>query len=93
MNAHRAALMSIAMLITGCATDPSSTPYVSMPLPDQPAECRPVPPDCPREPQLPKRDITAADITKDRGAFKQALRCERHKRRTCSARLKALGMK
>jgi hypothetical protein len=92
MNAHRAALLGIAMLIAGCTT-PSATPYVTTPLPEQPAECRPAPPDCPPEPQLPKRDITAADIGKDRSAFKRALRCERHQRRTCSARLKALGMK
>jgi hypothetical protein len=76
------------LLLTGCGpTAPLAPVYVSTPLPDIPAECDAA---CPPEPALPKRDITAGDIAKDRTAFKRAYRCERHKRHTCSARLKTL---
>jgi hypothetical protein len=91
MNAHRIALASTLWLIAGCSTMPPPEPvYVASPLPSLPAECESI---CPAEPKLPVKDISAADVAKDRTAFKRALRCERHQRRTCAARLKVLGVK
>ena len=85
-----ACAMLVFALLTGCGTASPDPVYISSPLPPMPAECESI---CPAEPRLPKTDITAGIMKDDRTAFKRALRCERHQRRTCAARLRVHGVK
>jgi hypothetical protein len=82
------AAAALALLLAGCGPEPA--PYVSTPLPDIPAECRVREAICPREPKLPKGDVTGGRVTTDRTALKSWGRCNEHYRRVCEARLQVL---
>jgi len=85
------AIMALALvfLLAGCSQTPPPEPIiVTAAPPDIPPECVVI---CPGEPKLPGDgaiDIADDIAAKDRFAMKTALRCERHARSTCAARLK-----
>ena len=75
----------VCTVLAGCSSAPA--PYIPPELPAIPVECEA---QCPAEPRLPDADIRADAAARDRVAMKRALRCERHYRATCTARLKVL---
>jgi hypothetical protein len=72
------------LALAGCSQAP---PFVATPLPPIPAECRGP---WPTEPKLPDADVRRSVGAKDRAALKEALRFERHQRRTCLDRLETV---
>lgn len=72
-------------LLGGCTKD-TVPPFITLALPEIPAECV-APPVA--EPKLKDGDITAEAAARDRSNLKWALRNERNLRSACAARLQA----